>query len=78
MVFIPPRIAIYSLMIGCVIVKQVKKINNMKISQVIEKLQDIQDSFGDLDAYYYDTELGVEEIVTSININSNYNAIIFS
>ena len=50
----------------------------MKISQMIEKLQDIQDSFGDLDAYYYDTELGVEEIVTSININSNYNAIIFS
>lgn len=78
MAYIPPRIAIYSLMIGCVIVKQEKKINNMKISQVIEKLQDIQDSFGDLDAYYYDTELGVEEIVTSININSNYNAIIFS
>lgn len=50
----------------------------MKISEVIEKLQDIQDSFGDLNAYYYDTELGIEEIVTSININSNYNAIIFS
>ena len=50
----------------------------MKISQVIEKLQDVQDSVGDLDVYYYDTELGVEEIVTSININSNLNAIIFS
>ena len=50
----------------------------MKISQVIEKLQDIQDSFGDLDVYYYDTELGVEELVTSINVNSNYNALIFS
>ena len=50
----------------------------MKISKVIERLQDIQDSFGDLDVCYYDTELGVEEIVTSININSNYNAIIFS
>ena len=50
----------------------------MKISEVINKLQDIQDSFGDLDVYYYDTELGVEELVTSINVNSNYNAIIFS
>ena len=50
----------------------------MTISQVIKKLQDIQGSFGDLDAYYYDTELGIEEIVTSINVNSNYNAIIFS
>ena len=50
----------------------------MVISEVINKLQDIQDSFGDLDMYYYDTELGVEELVTSININSNYNAIIFS
>ena len=50
----------------------------MVISKLINKLQDIQDSFGDLDAYYYDTELGIEEIVTSININSNYNAIIFS
>ena len=61
------------------IVPQNNKIQSkMKISEVIERLQDIQDSFGDLDAYYYDTELGVEEIVTSININSNYNAIIFS
>ena len=50
----------------------------MKILELIKKLQDIQNSFGDLDVYYYDTELGVEEIVTSININSNYNAIIFS
>ena len=50
----------------------------MKISELIKKLQDIQDSFGDLDAYYYDTDLGIEEIVTSININSNHNAIIFS
>ena len=52
--------------------------SDMKISKVIERLQDIQDSFGDLNAYYWDTELGIEEIVTSININSNYNAIIFS
>ena len=50
----------------------------MKISKVIERLQDIQDTFGDLDAYYYDTELEAEEIVTSINVSSNYNAIIFS
>ena len=50
----------------------------MVIAEVINKLQDIQDSFGDLDVYYYDTELGVEELVTSINVNSNYNAIIFS
>ena len=50
----------------------------MKISEIIGKLQNIQDLFGDLDAYYYDTELEVEEIVTSININSNYNSIIFS
>lgn len=61
------------------IVSQNNKIQSkMKISEVIERLQDIQDSFGDLDAYYWDTELGIEEIVTSININSNYNAIIFS
>ena len=50
----------------------------MKISKVVERLQDIQDSFRDLDAYYYDTELEVEEIVTFINVSSNYNAIIFS
>ena len=50
----------------------------MVISEAIKKLQDIQDSFGDLDVYYYDTELGVEELATSINVNSNYNAIIFS
>ena len=50
----------------------------MKISEIIKKLQDIQNSFGDLDVYYYDTELGVEEIVTSINVNSNLNVIIFS
>ena len=50
----------------------------MKISEVIKKLQDIQNSFGDLHAYYYDTELGGEEIVSSINVNSNLNAIIFS
>lgn len=50
----------------------------MKISEVIKRLKDIQDSFGDLDAYYYDTEFEIEEIVTSINVNSNYNAIIFS
>ena len=50
----------------------------MKISEIIKKLQNIQDSFGDLDAYYYDTELEAEEIVTSISVSSNYNAIIFS
>ena len=50
----------------------------MKISEIIKKLQDIQNSFGNLDVYYYDTEIGVEEIITSININSNLNAIIFS
>lgn len=50
----------------------------MKISELIKKLQDIQDSFGDLYVCYYDTELGIDEIVTSININSNYNEIIFS
>ena len=41
MAYIPPRIAIYSLMIGCVIVKQVK-ISDMKISELIKKLQEIQ------------------------------------
>ena len=50
----------------------------MKISEVIKKLQDIQNSFGDLDVYYYDTEIRIEEIVTSISVNSNLNAIIFS
>ena len=50
----------------------------MKISELIKKLQDIQNSFGNLDVYYYDTEIGVEEIITSINVNSNLNAIIFS
>lgn len=50
----------------------------MKISEVIERLQDIQDSFGDLNVLYYDTELGIEEIVTSIDVSSNCNAIIFS
>lgn len=50
----------------------------MKISEIIKKLQDIQNSFGNLDVYYYDTEIGVEEIITSINVNSNLNAIIFS
>lgn len=50
----------------------------MKISKVINKLQDIQDTYGDLNAYYYDTELGDNEIVTSIVVNSNYNAIIIS
>lgn len=50
----------------------------MKISEIIKRLQDIQNSFGDLDVYYYDTEFEIEEIVTSINVNSNYNAITFS
>ena len=47
MAYIPPRIAIYSLMIGCVIVKQVK-ISDMKISELIKKLQEIQNDDGDL------------------------------
>ena len=47
MAYIPPRIAIYSLMIGCVIVKQVK-ISDMKISELIKKLQEIQAEKGDL------------------------------
>lgn len=50
----------------------------MVISEVIERLQDAQDSCGDLDVLYYDTELGIEEIVTSIVVNSNCHAIIFS
>ena len=48
MVYIPPRIAIYSPTIGCVIVKQVK-ISNMKISEVIKKLQEIQKEKGDVE-----------------------------
>ena len=48
MVSIPPRTAIYSPMIGCVIVKQVKT-SNMKISEVIKKLQEIQEEDGDFD-----------------------------
>ena len=48
MVSIPPRIAIYSLMIGCVIVKQVK-ISDMKISELIKKLQEIQKEKGDVE-----------------------------
>ena len=48
MAYIPPRIAIYSLMIGCVIVKQVK-ISDMKISEVIKKLQKVQEEHGDVE-----------------------------
>ena len=48
MVYIPPRTAIYSLMIGCVIVKQVK-ISDMKISELIKKLQEIQKEKGDVE-----------------------------
>ena len=48
MAYIPPRIAIYSLMIGCVIVKQVK-ISDMKISELIKKLQEIQKEKGDVE-----------------------------
>ena len=48
MAYIPPRIAIYSLMIGCVIVKQVK-ISDMKISELIEKLIEIQKEKGDVE-----------------------------
>ena len=53
MVSIPPRTATYSPMIGCVIVKQVKT-SNMKISEVIKKLQDIQEEHGDLEVKAYD------------------------
>ena len=48
MAYIPPRIAIYSLMIGCVIVKQVK-ISDMKISELIKKLQEIQKEKGNVE-----------------------------
>ena len=48
MAYIPPRIAIYSLMTGCVIVKQVK-ISDMKISELIKKLQEIQKEKGDVE-----------------------------
>ena len=48
MSYIPPRTAIYSLMIGCVIVKQVK-ISDMKISELIKKLQEIQKEKGDVE-----------------------------
>ena len=48
MAYILPRIAIYSLMIGCVIVKQVK-ISDMKISELIKKLQEIQKEKGDVE-----------------------------
>ena len=55
MAYIPPRIAIYSLMIGCVIVKQVK-ISDMKISEVIKKLQEIQAYKGDINVVVSNTE----------------------
>lgn len=40
----------------------------MKISQLIERPQYVQGTFGDLDVLYYDTELRINEIVTSIEI----------
>ena len=46
--YIPPRTAIYSPMTGCVIVKQVK-ISDMKISELIKKLQEIQKEKGDVE-----------------------------
>ena len=57
--YIPPRIAIYSLMIGCVIVKQVK-ISDMKISEVVKKLQEVQAEKGDLDVWV--NSLDIEKI----------------
>ena len=52
MAYIPPRIAIYSLMIGCVIVKQVK-ISDMKISELIKKLQELKKEHGDIEVMAY-------------------------
>ena len=61
MVSIPPRIAIYSLMTGCVIVKQVK-ISDMKISELIKKLQEIQKEKGDVKVMVCDNENEVYEL----------------
>ena len=62
MAYIPPRIAIYSLMIGCVIVKQVK-ISDMKISELIEKLIEIQKGHGDIEVLALENTYGEGEFV---------------
>ena len=62
MAYIPPRIAIYSLMIGCVIVKQVK-ISDMKISELIKKLQEIQKEHGDIEILALENTWGEGEFV---------------
>ena len=63
MAYIPPRIAIYSLMIGCVIVKQVK-ISDMKISELIKKLQEIQKEKGDVEVLAISDTYGEGEWVS--------------
>ena len=62
MAYIPPRIAIYSLMIGCVIVKQVK-ISDMKISELIKKLIEIQKGHGDIEVLALENTYGEGEFV---------------
>ena len=62
MAYIPPRIAIYSLMIGCVIVKQVK-ISDMKISELIKKLQEVQKEHGDIEILALENTWGEGEFV---------------
>ena len=61
--YIPPRTAIYSLMIGCVIVKQVK-ISDMKISEVIKKLQELKDEHGDVEVLALENTYGEGEFVS--------------
>ena len=63
MAYIPPRIAIYSLMIGCVIVKQVK-ISDMKISELIKKLQELKDEHGDVEVLALENTYGEGEFVS--------------
>ena len=61
MVYIQQQTVIYLLMIGCVIVKQVKT-SNMKISEVIKKLQEIQKEKGDVKVMVCDNENEVYEL----------------
>ena len=61
-VYIPLRTAIYSPMIGCVIVKQVK-ISDMKISELIKELRQIKREHGDLHVW----RTGYEDM-TGMNI----------
>ena len=62
MAYIPPRIAIYSLMIGCVIVKQVK-ISDMKISELIKELRQVQKEHGDIEVLALENTWGEGEFV---------------